>query len=335
METKRAAFRVGIFVLAGTFFLLALIFFLSGAALHPGILEESYFQESVQGLDVGTAVKFRGVTIGQVTDVGLVSAEYPPPDPKLDVRKVYQQIVVRFRVNPKKLGPVADVNTLVSHGLRIQIEPQGITGLSYLDLSFVNPLQYPAQPVPWTPDTPVVPSIPSTLAQIQVAAEQIMSSLTKVDIGKMVDQISQLTNSLTQEVTVGDAHKAVANANTLLTNLNTTVTATNLPGTSAALRNLADGPQTQQIIAQLNKATAQLAQVSSQLPALIAASQATINQANETTADLQSQLIPILQDMKAATANLRTLTAQLSSNPSQVLLGAAPPADSDTSGAKP
>jgi hypothetical protein len=32
-----------------------------------------------------------------------------------------------------------------------------------------------------------------------------------------------------------------------------------------------------------------------------------------------------LQDMKAATANLRDLSAQLQHNPGQVLLGSAPP----------
>jgi ABC-type transporter Mla subunit MlaD len=152
-----------------------------------------------------------------------------------------------------------------------------------------------------------------------------MSSLSHVDLATMVSQVSSLMTTLNQEVTTGDAHQAIAQANTLLANLNTTVQQTNLPGTSAAIRNLADGPQTEQIIAQLNQTTAQLAKISAQLPALVASSQATINQANETTSDLQSQLIPILQDMKSTTANLRSLSAALSRNPSQAILGAPPP----------
>ena len=325
MEPNRPALRVGMFVLAGIIGLLAIIFFLSGAELHPGLQEETYFQESVQGLDVGTSVKFRGVTIGQVTDVGLVAAEYPPPTAADEDKKVYQQIVVRFRVNPKKLGRTDDLASLIAHGLRVQIEPQGITGLAYLDLSFVNPAQYPVTPVPWTPNSPVVPSIPSTLTQIQDAVQQVMSSLSRVDLPKMVNQISALTNTLANEFTTGDANHAIANANQLLINLNTAVAQTNLPATSAAVRNLAGGPQTLRIIAQLNQATAQLAQVSGQLPALVAASQSAISQADETTADVQAQLIPILQDMKAATANLRALSATLKNNPAQMILGAPPP----------
>jgi ABC-type transporter Mla subunit MlaD len=323
MESTRAAFRVGMFVIGGIIVLLALVFFLSGSVLHPGTPYETYFQESVQGLDVGTAVKFRGVTIGKVTDVGLVTAEYPPAGPT--DQKVYQQVIVRFSVDPRKVGANVNIQQAIAHGLRVQIAPQGITGLAYLELSFVSPAEYPVQPVPWQPDTTVIPSIPSTLTQVQDAVEQVMASLSQVDLGKIVNQISSLTTALDQEVTTGDAHQAIANANTLLANLNTQVLQANLPATTASLRNLTGGKQTTQILAQLNQTTAELDKVSGELPALMAASQATISQADETTADLQAQLMPILQDMKATTANLRQLTASLQRNPSQVLLGAPPP----------
>lgn len=325
MDSKKASLRVGMFVLAGIVALLALIFFLSGSALHPGTPYETYFQESVQGLDIGTEVKFRGVTIGKITDIGLVAAEYPPPNGTVSNQKVYQQVVVRFQVDPRKLGGSVDVNQAIAQGLRVQIAPQGITGLAYLELSFVSPAQYPVQPVPWTPESTVLPSMPSTLTQVQDAVEQLLSSLSKIDIGKMVDNVSQLTTTLDQEMTTGDAHQALANADTLLANVNTEVTQANLPGTTASLRNLVDGPQTRQVIAQLNQTTQQLSKVSAQLPGLIAASQSTVNQASETTADLQAQMLPILQSLKTATANLSELTDQLQHNPGQVLLGAPPP----------
>jgi ABC-type transporter Mla subunit MlaD len=325
MASKNAALRVGMFVLCGAIGLLAVVFFLSGSVLHPGTPYETYFQESVQGLDVGTAVKFRGVTIGKVTDVGLVTAEYPPPNGNYKNEKVYRQVVVRFSVDPRKIGSAVNIKQAIAHGLRVQIAPQGITGLAYMELTFVSPTQYPVTPVPWTPESPVLPSIPSTLTQVYDAAEQILSSFSKVDLGKMVDDLSQLTATLTQEVTSGDAHRAIANANTLLVNLNSQVTAADLPGTTAAARNLVDGAQTRQILSQLSQTTQQLSKVSAQLPALIASSQTTINQASETTADLQSQLQPVLQNLQTTAASLNALTQQLKNNPAQVLLGAQPP----------
>jgi ABC-type transporter Mla subunit MlaD len=330
MEHNAIGLRVGAFVIAGIVALLALLFFLSGSALHPGIQYESYFQESVEGLDVGTAVKFRGVTIGQVTDIGLVNAEYPPPNLEDENQKVYQQVVVRFKVDPDKVGHAGNINNAIAHGLRVQIEPQGITGLSYLDLSFVNPQSFPTQSVPWTPDSTVIPSMPSTLTQVQDAVEQVISSLSKVDLAKMVGQISSLTTALNQEVTTGDAHQALANANHLLANLNQTLAQSNLPATTASIRNLTGGAQTEQIITQLNQTTAQLAKVSAQMPALITASQAAVGQAAETTADLQAQLGPILQDMQQTTANLKTLSAELERDPSQVILSAPPPRQGNT-----
>jgi ABC-type transporter Mla subunit MlaD len=311
MAARNASLRVGMFVIAAIISVLALVFFLSGSALHPGVKYETYFQESVQGLDVGTAVKFRGVTIGAINEIGLVSAEYPPPNGAFRNQKVYQQVVVRFQVDPRKIGMV-NVQGAIAHGLRVQIAPQGITGLAYLELTFVPPAQYPVQEVPWHPISPVLPSIPSTLTQVQDAVTQILSSFSKVDLGKIVDQVTQLTAALDEEVTTGDAHQALAHANSL-------------PGTTAAVRNLVDGAQTRQIIRQLNQTTQQLSKMSAQLPALIAASQSTVNQASETTADLQSQMLPVLQNLKTATQSLDELTQQLKRNPSQVLLGAQPP----------
>lgn len=329
MTSNTTGFRVGIFVLAGAAALLAVLYFLSGSGFRQGVTYETYFQESVQGLDVGTAVKFRGVVVGQVTDVGLVSAEYPPPDTQAAGQKVYQQIVVRFRLNPRKLGKAMDISEAVTQGLRAQIAPQGITGLSYIDLSYANPQNYPVPPIPWTPNTPVIPSIPSTLRQVQDALENVLSSLSQADVGKIAVQVSGLISALHEEITTGDAHQAIASTKTLLDNLNKTMQQSDLPGTTASIRNFMGGPQTLQIITQLNQTTAQLAKITAQLPAVVAASQSTVNKANETTSDLQAQLLPILRNMKATTDNLRDLSAELSANPGQAILGSPPPPEGE------
>src|SRR3978361_1543949 len=130
MDSRRTAFRVGMFVISGVVVVLALLFFLSGSALHPGDPYETYFQESVQGLDVGTAVKFRGVTIGKITEVGLVTAEYPPANGNETNQNVSRQVVVRFSVDPRKIGAAVNIKQAIAHGLRVQITPQGITGLA-------------------------------------------------------------------------------------------------------------------------------------------------------------------------------------------------------------
>ena len=65
-------YRVGVFVFSGialvTIFVLVLV---GGDFFTERRVFETYFDESVQGLSVGSAVSFRGVQIGSVSQIGL------------------------------------------------------------------------------------------------------------------------------------------------------------------------------------------------------------------------------------------------------------------------
>jgi ABC-type transporter Mla subunit MlaD len=325
MQGKGAALRTGLFVLGGIIVLIGAIFVLSGNAFRSGLNYESYFAESVQGLDVGSAVKFRGVTIGKVTDIGLVSAEYPPADPADLVKAVYHQVVVRFRVDPKKIGPDANFSGAIDHGLRVQVAPQGITGLAYLELSFVSPAQQLVKPIPWQPRSFVIPSITSTLTQVQDALQTFLTNMSGVKFGQTVQDLNAIVGTLSTELTTGDAHQAIANANGLLGELKTQVAQADLPATTASIRNLADGSKTNAILNQLDSASRQLASASAAMPKLLAQTQATIAAANQTTATLTRQMIPILRNLNQASSNLDELSETLKNNPAVVLRGTPPP----------
>jgi ABC-type transporter Mla subunit MlaD len=325
MAGKGAALRTGLFVLGGIIALIGMIFLLSGNAFRSGLNYESYFAESVQGLDVGSAVKFRGVTIGKVTDIGLVSAEYPPADPAELVKPVYHQVVVRFRVDPKKIGPDANFSGAIDHGLRVQVAPQGITGLAYLELSFVSPAAHPVKPIAWHPRSAVIPSIPSTLTQVQDALQNFLSNMNGVKFDKTVKLLTSTIDALNQEITTGDAHQAIANANLLLGSLKTQVAQADLPGTTAAIRNLADGAKTNAILDQLDRTSQALARATAAMPALLAETRATVATADQTTATLTRQMLPILRNLNQASSNLDDLSETLKTNPAVVLRGAPPP----------
>jgi ABC-type transporter Mla subunit MlaD len=324
---RAAAFRTGVFVLAGIVLVLAVVFVLSGGALHSGQHYESYFAESVQGLDVGSPVKFRGVTIGKVTEIGLVAAEYPPVKRSTLRDTVYHQVVVRFRVSPNKLGPGIDKETLaqgISDGLRVKVAPQGITGIAYLELGFVAAAP-PPQVVPWHPTSPVIPSVPSTLTEVSDAVQHLFTNLDKVKFGQMLNSLTSLVSTLNGELTTGDAHQTLRNANLLLAQLSREMHQADLPGTSAAVRNLAGGQQTQTILTQLAQASKQLAASSAAMPKLLAQTEATVAQASATTASLDRQIIPVLRNLNSASANMRELSETLKHDPAVILRGAAPP----------
>src|SRR4051794_29738959 len=104
MEGRGVYLRVGLLIVGGIALLVALIWFLAGSRISRGSVFESYFSESVQGLEIGATVKYRGVTIGRITDIGLVSAEYAD-DKLIDVeRQTYRQVLVRYIVDTRKIG---------------------------------------------------------------------------------------------------------------------------------------------------------------------------------------------------------------------------------------
>jgi paraquat-inducible protein B len=317
--------RVGLLIVGGIALLFGLIWFLGGGEISHGSLYESYFSESVQGLEVGATVKYRGVTIGRVTAVGLVSAEYGE-DASLDrERNIYRLVFVRYVVDTKRIGRMPDTQTAVALGLRARLASQGITGLSYLELDFVDPSRYPALNVPWTPKAEYIPSMPSTFSQVQDAAQQVLARLNRVDFDALVAQLTGVLTDLRSELTTGDVHNTLAEAATLLRTTTETVRAADLPGltadlkrTSGSLRDTLQGEQMQKLIANASLAAERLASAEIRLPALIASLQATAQRAGNGTADLQQGLIPLLRDMQATAQNLREVTDSLRRYPAQV-----------------
>src|SRR5262249_6166879 len=97
MEEGRRYFRLGLFVVVAVAALAAVLFLLGGRKLfQPTFTLETYCNESVAGLEIGAPVRFRGVPLGQVTEI-LTSASTYERDVALGKRKEY--IVVRGKVN--------------------------------------------------------------------------------------------------------------------------------------------------------------------------------------------------------------------------------------------
>ncbi len=336
-QTRGAFLRVGILVITGFVLVVGLIWFFAGRDLGHGSLFETYFSESVQGLDVGSPVKYRGVTVGRVNELGLVTAEYGTHSAPAQIdRKTYQLVFVRFIVDRKRLGQLPDTDAAVKVGLRVRLASQGITGLSYLELDFADPKTYPAQDVPWAPKYPYIPSMPSTLQQVQDSATQFLSKLNRIDVDALSKSLTSLLQNLSTSLDSGDLHLTFARAAELLGALNDTVKAANLPGltadlrqTSTALRQLAQDRDLHRSLANAAVLTDRLAAASARLGPLIAGLQATASRADNGIADLQVSLQPILRDAQATMANLRDTTAEIRRYPAQILLSDPPPRTQD------
>lgn len=162
MNAKTNYALVGLFVLLSaavmTFFVIWL--------LQPSDeqQEQAYrieFTESVSGLNVDSPVKYRGVTIGKVKTIRI------SPD---NVEKI-EVVIVAGKDTPIKVDTVA------------RLRPQGITGLSYVDLSRGSKASERLVPENRY-DRPLIHSVPSFFVTVErtfgTASENISATLVQL-----------------------------------------------------------------------------------------------------------------------------------------------------------
>ena len=79
MDEDKRYVRLGVFVVVTLSLLAAVLFLLGGRKLfQPTFTFETYFNQSVAGLELGAPVRFRGVPLGQVTEIVTAAAVYEP-----------------------------------------------------------------------------------------------------------------------------------------------------------------------------------------------------------------------------------------------------------------
>ena len=336
-QTRGLYLRVGSLVLAGLALAVGFVLFLTADRLGGSARQfETYIRESVQGLEVGAAVRYRGVSIGRISEVGLVAAEYrrPQGDP---FGTAFQLVYVRFAVDNSRIGETPNVEDAVKLGLRVRIAAQGITGVNYLELDFVDPKRFPPRTVPWEPRYPYVPAIPSTVAQVQSAAEQLLQRLQEADLPALLDNVIGLVGDLRGQVKDGDLAVTLREAAELMRTLRSAAASADVPGmvaelqgTAADARKLLASREVAQALANTAAATADLRTAAARLPGSMNSLDASLRSARSATTDIQAELAPILRDLRAAVANLRDTTEQLRRYPSQAIFGAPPPAPTES-----
>lgn len=331
-QSRRIQFSVGLLVLIGAGLMLGFVLFLTRDRVSTqDALFETYLRESVQGLEVGSAVRYRGVSVGRVTEISLASAQYRRPEGQ-PFADAFQLVVARFAVNLGRVGDIPRTADAVRQGLRARLASQGITGVVYIELDFVDPARSPIPELPWTPLFPFIPSTPSTVAQAQNTLEQVMRQLQDVDIAAFVANLDGLLTDLRGLAQGVDLGPTLVQANELIMELRNVVAASDVPGlmaelraTSTATRDIVGGAEMQEAVRGLTTTAAALQETAQRLPATITQIQAALRAARGTTTDLQAELAPILRDLRSTTANLRETTEALRRSPSQTLLGAPPP----------
>ena len=204
--------RVGMLVLSGIALAIGFILYLTAGQFgSKADYFETYVGESIVGLDIGAAVRYRGVQIGRVTEITLAAATYDMPEARAD-RYAMQLVVLRFAIERSRVARIASLDDMVAAGLRARVSSQGITGVSYLEIDILDPARNPPIRVPWRPRYDYIPAVPSTFNQVTSAAEQILRRLERLDIEGLINNSAGLMGDLRRQVSDGDISRMLREA---------------------------------------------------------------------------------------------------------------------------
>ena len=209
-NNKANYFKIGLFAVFACFLLVVIVVALGvGKWTREVFYIETYIDESVQGLSVGSPVKHRGVQIGRVDKISFAVNEYiiGPDEPDYAAYSRYVMVVVASEpgnfaaMNESQAKNVID--KMVEQGLRIRLTQQALTGVAYLEADYFDPLRYPVQKMPWESKNVYIPSVQSVLSTFTQTAELAMQQIAKVDFIKLSNDLDNMLVSLNNAV--GDA----------------------------------------------------------------------------------------------------------------------------------
>jgi paraquat-inducible protein B len=181
--------KLGLFVLVGLFVMFGALFWLGARRFQrtsfPAV---SYFDESVQGLDVGSPVKFRGVTVGTVSDITIA-----PDHRHVQVTSdIYVDAIHRLGLGDRAPKPGEQ---FISPLLRMQLVSAGITGVRFLQTDYFHPGRYPVPALPFEPPWNYIPSAPSTLKSVGDTATDILNRLPELET-RIADTLGTMNATL-------------------------------------------------------------------------------------------------------------------------------------------
>jgi phospholipid/cholesterol/gamma-HCH transport system substrate-binding protein len=175
MARKHSNFMIGLFVTVGVVIGIAAIVWVGASKyFEEGSLYVTYFDESVQGLQVDSRVKYRGVDIGKVQSIGVA------PDRRL------VEVVMKI-----------DLKGETGQNLVTQLRAAGITGIVFIELDRIIDAEGVMLP-PKEMETryPVIGSQYSQGKQMLTSVDRIMGGIEQVDLKGISDQLKGATKAV-------------------------------------------------------------------------------------------------------------------------------------------
>ena len=307
MSRKANYFKIGAFVIIGfAIAVIGIVVFGAGKFFRHKIMIETYFDQSVQGLNVGAPLKYQGVQVGNVKEIGFAFNYYQTSYTYVVVRAEIQQELVGERKSlgriPTEEERISRIKELIETGLRLQLDSQGITGVAFLNLANLDPKRFPPLKIDWEPESLYIPSAPGTITQITQAVENLTGTLETIDIKGMTDKVNQILVSTDKAIEDAQIPVIAKDVRELLDALE---------NNSKRLDSILESQEVKQTLKNLSQTLENVNTASRKF--------------NRFSSTQREELDRILEDIRATTENLRELTDTVKRYPSWFLFGNPPP----------
>ena len=305
MSGRSSKFLIGLFVTTGLLIGAAVIIWVSASDFFmKGSTYVSYFDESVQGLQTDSAVKYRGVEIGKVDSIKVA------PD--------YRLIEVVMKIN---------LSGDLQNQTFAQLKTAGITGIVFIELDRIRPGEIlDSQPVKFKASHPIIPSRRSEISRFLADTDKIMQNIKEIDFNGISKQLKNTTKAIETFLAGDRTNRIMTNLESMSVNIDKAVAQIN--------KTIAEGK-----IEGVLKETSEVLLAARQLINRTKQEIEAMNLAEQTaktgvvleTLDKRTKSIAFdLQDtsenLRVTSENLQKLSESLNSNPSELIFSRpAPP----------
>ncbi len=302
MVKKRHYFTVGLFVLTGIMAGITLIIWLGASQyLKDGKVYATYFDESVQGLQLDSAVKYRGVDIGIVDKIRLA------PD--------FRLIEVVMKINY-----AGDIRNTIS-----RLRMAGITGIVYVELDQLETGDRERTPkLTFKPQHPVIPSVSSDIKQIFSVIDSIMAQIDKIDFEGISNELRATTKNLNIFISGPEMKRIVGNIDVMTANLEDAAGKVNSIVSDSNIKDIVSDTRES-----IKEARAVISKVKEQTDDLNLAD--TTDKANRLIDNTNRKVRIIMHDLLATSENLRRASEnvdevldRLKADPSDIIFSTPP-----------
>ena len=182
MASIKTKFAVGLFVLMGFVIVTAAFIWLGMSRyLEEGKYYVAYFDESVQGLNNDSAVKYRGVSIGRVESIGVA------PDENLI------EVVLRIESGMK-----------LTKNMSAKLKSVGITGIVFIEIDrkkedavdLMPRIRFPAK-------HPIVATEPSEMKLFVAGINDLLDQFQQMNVGGLAEKMRTILDRI--NATIEDA----------------------------------------------------------------------------------------------------------------------------------